>query len=855
MKRKYNLVFLFILCLLIIGTASATTYQPSFIPTMSNNALPAGYVASASSEYSGSFQAWNAFDKNIATYWATASGQNTGYLQIQLPSAKTSRNYSITSDGGYAPKTWTYAGSNTGAFAGEEVTLDTRTNQADFGSAELRFYEFSNSNSYLYYRIIVTLNQGSALLLIKEMEMYEATSTPGAVANFTATPTDMMYGATVQFNDTSTGSPTMWNYSFTNGGDTTWSNGTTLAYQNLTRIMNTGGNYTIQLWAQNAGGGNYSAKKQYIDVWNWSPASFTGTPLYGAAPFQATFSGSSNNATTYFWIFGDGNTTSNNIQNPLHLYTTPGVYSVNFSTSNAHAQNWTNRSNYITVNITFAADFTGTPTSGYMNPTFPVNFVDMSTGDGLYSWSWLFGDGDSSILRNPSHTYLMSGNYTVNLTVKGSDGTTSSNKTWYIKVSPIGASFASNTTSGTFPLAVQFTDTSDGYPLSWCWTFGDGAWSNAQHPIHTYSSAGLWDVYLHTNTTYESNWSNKSSYINSYYPPNATAAWTSYVISGLCPLIVNFTNQSGNATSVLWDFGDGNTSTQRNPQHSYEVIGSFTVNFTANNTYSSAYLRRVNYVTTYICTGGATTAIPTPTPTPMPLNAPVARFLANTTTGSIPLAVRFYDLSLFNATSWAWDFGDGNTSAFQNPINTYYAVGTYTVSLVATNSHGSDSVTKIDYIIANVAIPGGGSGGAGGNIANFAGSPRTGEIPLVVGFTDLSSVNGTITAYNWSLGDGTYSIVQNPYNTYNAIGTYTISLNVTFTSDGGLTFNSTNATKNNYIDALAVGGLPTVAVPSVIPILPAAKHLPAPAQWIDDRLLWVVIVLVLVVGWLVIRRR
>jgi PKD repeat protein len=256
------------------------------------------------------------------------------------------------------------------------------------------------------------------------------------IANFTAAPTDMMYGATLQLNDTSTNSPTTWNYSFLDGvGTKTWSNGTTLAYQNLTRIMNSGGHYTIQLWAQNANGGNYSDKQIVIDVWNWSPTTMSGTPLSGANPLTVTFTGSSNNATTYYWEFGDTGTSAS--QSPTHQYISNGVFNVNYGTKNAHHDyNWTNNTGYIQVNVTLLADFSGTPTSGILNPTLPVNFVDMSTGDGLYAWTWDFGDTGASTLRNPSHSYTTAGAYNVKLTTSGSDGTVSTTKNNYITVLP-----------------------------------------------------------------------------------------------------------------------------------------------------------------------------------------------------------------------------------------------------------------------------------------------------------------------------------------------------------------------------------------------------------------------------------
>ncbi len=89
-------------------------------------------------------------------------------------------------------------------------------------------------------------------------------------------------------------------------------------------------------------------------------------------------------------------------------------------------------------------------------------------------------------------------------------------------------------------------------------------------------------------------------------------------------------------------------------------------------------------------------------------DAPVAFFSANIVSGSTPLIVTFTDQSFNSPTSWLWDFGDGNSSTEQNPIHTYNLDGSYTVSLIATNSHGSDTLTKSDYIIA-------GSGGGNSN--------------------------------------------------------------------------------------------------------------------------------------------
>jgi PKD repeat protein len=85
---------------------------------------------------------------------------------------------------------------------------------------------------------------------------------------------------------------------------------------------------------------------------------------------------------------------------------------------------------------------------------------------------------------------------------------------------------------------------------------------------------------------------------------------------------------------------------------------------------------------------------------------PVADFSGTPTTGDTPLAVQFTDASTESPTSWLWDFGDSTTSTAQNPLKTYPAAGTFTVSLTATNADGSDTETKVDYITTTDPGPG-----------------------------------------------------------------------------------------------------------------------------------------------------
>ncbi len=145
-----------------------------------------------------------------------------------------------------------------------------------------------------------------------------------------------------------------------------------------------------------------------------------------------------------------------------------------------------------------------------------------------------------------------------------------------------------------------------------------------------------------------------------------------------------------------------------------------------------------------------------------------ADFSADTTSGCASLLVNFTDLSTgAGVDGWDWSFGDGGSSSAQNPSYSYASAGTYAVSLTASSSSQacSDGETKLAYVTVG-DVP----------VANFSGSPTSGNAPLSVNFTDLSS--GSPTAWSWTFGDGGSSNSQDPSHGYGSPGTYTVTLNV-----------------------------------------------------------------------------
>jgi len=251
-------------------------------------------------------------------------------------------------------------------------------------------------------------------------------------------------------------------------------------------------------------------------------ANFIGAPTLGSPPHAVTFTDQSTGTpTVWHWDFGDigaGNTSI--LQNPSHTYTTDGIYSVNLTVSNAGGINTLIRTNYIVVATPPVANFTGNPTKGWPAP-LAVTFSDTSTGSPT-TWNWTFGDigaGNTSTLRNPSHTYTTGGIYSVNLTVTNVMGSSTLIRTNYIAVvAPPVVDFTGTPTRGPAPLAVTFTDTStSAVPItSWQWNFGDigaGNTSTLQNPTHTYTIAGRYSVNLTATNAGGSNSTIKTNYI------------------------------------------------------------------------------------------------------------------------------------------------------------------------------------------------------------------------------------------------------------------------------------------------------------------------------------------------------
>ena len=234
-------------------------------------------------------------------------------------------------------------------------------------------------------------------------------------------------------------------------------------------------------------------------------ADFTASATVGTAPFPVAFTDlSTGNVQALLWNFGDGSFSTE--PSPVHVYATPGDYDVSLTALGFGGQDLVTRAGLVAVDGPGGpgaptADFTSDRTAG--NVPLPVQFSDRSGGD-VTGWQWSFGDGSTSNLANPLHTYTTGGIFTVSLNVTGPGGSNAHVKLDHIVANvpgPLDVDFVANVTTGTAPLQVRFRAINvSGQSLTGTFDFGDGTTGTVGlgngRITHTYATAGVYTVTL-----------------------------------------------------------------------------------------------------------------------------------------------------------------------------------------------------------------------------------------------------------------------------------------------------------------------------------------------------------------------
>jgi len=313
-------------------------------------------------------------------------------------------------------------------------------------------------------------------------------------------------------------------------------------------------------------------------------ANFSTTNFAACGSLQTTFfdqSVSSASIISWAWEL-DGNTSSQ--QNPGAIFAEPGSYTICLTVTDVNGNSDTEcKEDYITVYSNPTADFSSDIFEGCAPIT--VSYTDLSTSDNGEIVSWLWGLGGSAGVINAqnaneeiSSTYANGGDYTVSLTVMDSlgcsDTKTVSNfiNVFQIPEPNIGFDLLS---SCTLPWEIQFFNTNFDPEVIYVWDFGNGmTYTGAEPPIVTYSEVDVYDITI----TMESGDCRDTLFLERIIDTDVTASFSVTPEFSCQGNSVFFTDESVIETeSVLWDFGDGNTSTAANPQHTYTEDGCYDV--------------------------------------------------------------------------------------------------------------------------------------------------------------------------------------------------------------------------------------------------------------------------------------
>jgi gliding motility-associated-like protein len=402
----------------------------------------------------------------------------------------------------------------------------------------------------------------------------------------------------------------------------------------------------------------------------------------------------------------------------------------------------------------FTVNFSANPLAACVGQ--PINFTDLSSSpNGIVSWVWDFGDGNSSSIQNPTHTYMNAGTYTVILTANNGATALSEVKSNYIVINPLPQpTFSFSNPPCSLPASINIQNVSPSSGASYQWSFGNGQTSSSQSPQNVvYSSEGSYNISLTVtnNSTGCTNSTTQSIDIFNYssgftYSPQTICAGT----------VVNFTNTSSPGTNVSnWNFGNGQTSSGLSPSAVFNSPGVYTVTLNSQNT-------------TIGCSGQSSQTITV-------INPQIPSLSPSLTIGCNPSTISFTNTSGFQG-SFSWSFGNGESFQGASPPPQTYSIAQNTAS------------QSFDVYVYSVDANGCTSGQAYPNLitiynifSSFSVDQNDGCEILPVNFSNLSTspIPGfPINSWFWDFGNGQTSSLESPPTQFYSEGVYNVSLTV-----------------------------------------------------------------------------
>lgn len=457
------------------------------------------------------------------------------------------------------------------------------------------------------------------------------------------------------------------------------------------------------------------------------PCAMFGKMINCQNRLEVSFTNISIGATSVFWDFGDGNTST--AFNPTHTYGSPGFYNVMLATYN---------------DTTFCRDTTFEQIYLGDNPVDVIsNKTTLCSGDSVFFHAWLTKDSinfygfhyyvngtlvQANTVGDYTHIFPNPGRYTIEVVSEDADRCKDTvTKTDWITVARPDPEFVADKTSICEPGTITFTDQSKPQPgntsiVSRLWEYGtspsDSLRTSTATSTKLYAQKGVYDVTLTVRDNFGCEATiTKPQYINVLKPSADYNVAQTVCVGGL----VQFEDVSNGGVKYRWEFGDGDTSiVAGDVTHTYDTLGT--------------YITRLTITDTLGCLDTSVDVTITAT-------KPIANFTASDTMAvCAPLIVNFDGSSSVRANSLEWDFDDGAGKGFKNKHTVVYTnVKNYTVKLVVTDVNGcKDSTTKNIQVL--------------GYAGAFSYDPAEGCAPLTVNFK--SDVKGQIPTIVWDFGDG-----------------------------------------------------------------------------------------------------
>ena len=687
-----------------------------------------------------------------ATHAWTLAGSYSVTLRVENATTSASANIVITviGDTEKAKPQADFRFSASRVEVGQAVTFTDRSTGAP-SDWQWSFGDGSGSSgataTHLYraagaYTVTLTATNGegsdtSAPALIT---VFDKVDLPVAVIGGGASTANV--GQLVAFSSRSTGNPTSLLWTFGDGASATGAN----AQHAWTRS----GTYTVTLQISNSAGSATATSPVTIADLVLAPVSRFTVSQNNAEEGQGIRfqSLSINNPTQLTWDFNDGTPAATGTI-VTHAYLRPGSFAPTLRAENSAGADVSTQQITVVAQLPApVAAFSFAPNSVTTNTA--VVFTDESSGGAATSWSWDFGDGAPLVAqRNPTHMFERVGTYVVRLSVTNAKGTSVAQRNVTVLPAAPEPSFSFTPATPQAGAPVQFSDTSGGgVASSWLWNFGDNQTSAQRNPAHSFAANGSYDVRLTVSNASGSAFVVRRVDVNPP-PPVASFTFAPNAPTTATPVVFTNTSSGGLASTIRWDFGDSSpTSAARNPSHSYDTPGTYTVRLTMANITGSS-------------TSPSTIVVTVP--------PPVASFSVSTPAiaGS---AVSFTNTSQggpFSATTW--DFGDSSApSSAVDPTHVYTAAGNYTVRLTEVNGGGTTSTTTGVRVFAPI-------------VAAFTiSSPRIAGQAIT--FTNTTT-GGPFTSFVWDFGDSSPTASgATTSHVYTAAGPYTVTLTVVATS-------------------------------------------------------------------------